>query len=53
MAAGTAPALAPKNSAEKNGEPTLPSKPKSFIERLAQKLTEIFEHNEQNGVTRL
>jgi hypothetical protein len=53
MATGAAPALEPKNSAQEESEKTLPPKPKSFMERLVQKLTEIFEHNEENGVTRM
>lgn len=53
MATGAAPALEPRNSAQKESEPTPPPKPKSFMERLVRKLTEIFEHNEENGVTRL
>jgi len=53
MSTGAAPALEPRNSAQKESQPTLPTKPKSFMERLVQKLTEIFEHNEKNGVTRV
>jgi hypothetical protein len=53
MATGAAPALEPKNSAQKENGQALPPKPKSFMERLAQKLSEIFEHNEKSGVTRV
>jgi hypothetical protein len=49
MATGAAPALEPKNSAQKESEQTLPPKPKSFMERLAQELTEIFEPHEKTA----
>ncbi|HVI06694.1 MAG TPA: hypothetical protein VND65_00225 [Candidatus Binatia bacterium] len=52
MAAGAAPALE-KKPAQQENKATLPPQPRSFMERLAHKLTEIFERNEENGVTRV
>jgi len=48
MAAGSAPALEPKN--EKNQtEQTHLTKPNSFREWLVRKLDQIFEHNHEHG----
>jgi hypothetical protein len=52
MAAGTAPALEPKNVGKSDTEQTHVTKPNSFKEWLVHKLDKIFEHNEDQGVTR-
>ncbi len=52
MAAGTAPALDPKNSKPTNSkdenELTQSAKPKSFKEWFVRKLEQIFEHNHKH-----
>jgi hypothetical protein len=54
MSAGAKPALDP--NVAKDAAATAPeaseAKPMSLKDRIIQKLTEIFEHNEKLGVTR-
>lgn len=53
MASGAAPALDPANADKNETEQTLVTKPNSFKEWLVRKLDKIFEHNEEQGVTRM
>jgi len=52
MAAGSKPALDPTIEKKAESQETAAAKPLTFKERLLQKLTEIFEHNERLGSTR-
>jgi hypothetical protein len=52
MAAGAKPALDPALDKKDEASKALDTKPASLKERIIQKLTEIFEHNEKLGPTR-
>ena len=52
MATGAAPALDPKMENKTKAEKTSETKPLSLKDRIVRKLTEIFQFNEDLGVTR-
>jgi len=52
MATGAAPGLDPKIGDKTEAEKTSETKPLSLKDRILRKLTEIFQFNEDLGVTR-
>jgi hypothetical protein len=52
MAAGAKAALEPASDNKAEAQPASDAKPRTLIQRIIRKLTEIFEHNERLGITR-